>query len=298
MNYLGNSCAYSLRAAVPGLLIIGLSACGGTSPPEVERTGFALHFPELAGTDAVGVRVTATRTACDPSDYFDASAVSEYPFLISSSLEGFPNYANPMASSSTHRFADVFMMLPVGCYDIYAQPANFDGGPSGDCLAAWATDQRVTEGQVADVFLLVQCRGEATGAIDVTTVFNRAPSLVHLQYVHSKFVRACERVQICATATDPDGDPLTFRWSVMAGPATFTVVSDAVNGSSASECIELVPPVEGTYRFQVTVYDMMEANDGTLVRVEDWLSSQGYGSQSQDEQNFPLYVAQCLPQGP
>jgi len=205
---------------------------------------------------------------------------------------GIPEFQNmPLDSNSAHLFADAFLAVDAGCYAVKTIPLDDAGEASRDC--AWAAIPRVevTGGRTTEVFLLNQCSGKDKGAIDVVSALNHPPQITALEFKVSKFVPQCGVQTVCATATDPDGDPLTFGWITndalpMAGPRLLPV---DVNKSGTTQCIELIPQAIGKYELKVRAYDQVRAADGSLQRVEDWLEAQGYPGQSHSELSFPIY---------
>jgi hypothetical protein len=74
-------------------------------------------------------------------------------------------------------------------------------------------------------------------------------------------------VQLHATASDPDSDPLTYGWTQTAGPTVTLNGADAADASFAAPAVSTVPQASMT--FQVTVNDGKggSANDSVNVRV-------------------------------
>jgi hypothetical protein len=150
----------------------------------------------------------------------------------------------PLADGSIHDFADLFMVLDPGCYDVTATPS-----PPEICQPAHAYNVRVPMGRTAEVFLVSQCQGQGRGAIDVATAFNRPPVIRDVSFAQSKFTATCEVQRVCATAVDVDQDPLEFDWRAVgdapahAGPRVVSTVSNP--DGSVTQCAELVPHTPG-----------------------------------------------------
>jgi probable HAF family extracellular repeat protein len=194
----------------------------------------------------------------------------------------------PLADGSIHYFADLFMVLDPGCYDVTATPS-----PPEICQPAHAYNVRVPVGGTAEVFLVSQCQGQGRGAIDVATAFNRPPVLRDVAFAQSKFTATCEVQRVCATAVDVDQDPLEFDWRAVgdapahAGPRVVSTESNT--DGSVTQCAELVPHAPARLLLEVTAFDLVRRG-GDWVRVEDWLAAQGDPAQSRSSLQFPVYA--------
>ena len=192
------------------------------------------------------------------------------------------------ADGSIHYFADLFLVVDAGCYDVTATPS-----PPEVCRPAHALNVPVTAGHTAEVFLVSQCVGPGRGAIDVTTAFNRPPVVRDIKFERSKFTATCEAQRACATAVDGDEDPLEFEWRAIgdppphAGPRVIRTESNA--DGSVTQCVELVPHTPARLLLEVTAFDLMRQGDG-WVRVEDWLATQREPAQSRGSLQFPVYA--------
>jgi hypothetical protein len=128
----------------------------------------------------------------------------------------------------------------------------------------------------------------------VVTTLNHPPTLEDLTFEPSKFVSTCNGIEVCATAIDPDSDPLEFTWEQTAGTKVArgpAVTSTTLNiDGSVTQCIVLQTGAVGDYEMQVTVYDLAYDADGDLARIEDLLAVQGDPAPSHDDLRLPIHA--------
>src|SRR5690606_21566401 len=157
---------------------------------------------------------------------------------------------------SQHVFADAFLVVAAGCYDVTTTPLDAGGAPSEDCRPASARRVEVVERRTTEVFLINQCDAADPGAIDVGSGLNHAPELVTLVFEDSKFGLRGDDQIMCATVRNADGAPLDFVWNVLVdlpfdGPR---VVSEAANDDgSITQCVEITPLEAGRYEVLLQV---------------------------------------------
>ncbi len=131
----------------------------------------------------------------------------------------------------------------------------------------------------------------------MVAALNHPPELEDLKF--DKFNHECDKVKICATASDPDGDPLEFEWMQTDGPKLVEEISpvapkypycedscDDVDDHKTSDgaitrCIEMTLGEAGVYKFRLGVHDLYWT-DGRLVRFPD----------SSATMKFPVYAAE------
>jgi hypothetical protein len=254
-------------------------------------TGMALRMDILAETDVAGMAYSIERVSCDGEDFEAWSAEAQVDLedlLLPGGLETFED--QPLDSDSEHLFADYFTVLPAGCYDVQITPIDENGAASDDCASANAEGVEVQDGETTEILLVSQCEGPERGALDTVAVINHPPTLQTLTYEPSKFTTCGDEVEICATATDPDGDPIEFDWNFPEGVnAEPGAISS--NGEATIQCATVSADEGATYQLDLTVYDQF-VDAGALVRAEDWLQERGENVESHDDLQFPLHV-QC-----
>jgi hypothetical protein len=267
----------------------------GTNDAHTGKTGMALQaaVDSTGGTDVALMEYGITRIACQAGDKFDPLSRQVRVSLTDMLLPGgVPQWENsPLDKNSAHPFADDFEVVPAGCYDITAAPLAADASASQDCAAAFSNGVQVQDGLTTDVFMISQCRGVPTGAVDSTVALNRPPQLLQLTFSPSKYIQAGQKTTVCATATDPNGDPIQFAWSEINGAQCGEkVISDAKKDNDSTECVDIAPMEAGSYLFEVGIYDLLHDENGKLIRFEDWLKAHGYPNTSHASLRFPVYV--------
>ena len=267
----------------------------GTYGSHVGETGIALGVVVDTSTelDVVFMDYGITRVACVAGEEFEPLSRDIRVNLEKMLLPGgSPAWENsPLDMNSEHQFADHFEVLPAGCYDVKATPLAGNGSASAECAAAFANDVTVLDGRTTEVFMISQCKGEAVGALDSVVALNRPPTLQDLDFKPSKFIQAGGKTTVCATATDPDGDPLEIEWDQIGGSLCGEkVVSSSINASGLTQCVDIAPTEAGDYLFEVRIYDMLHDEHNTLIRIEAWLKAHGYPNKSHDSLRFPVYA--------
>lgn len=292
------------RFTVLGLPLLGLMGCQSIEPtdPSVSlgRTGLSVALALDEKTDVTGMRFTLDRTSCA------GEAVDPFHLSVDKRLEdirlpgGLPGFEDaPLDHDSSHTFADLFIELAAGCYQISTQPLTAGGGVSVDCAPASTSGVRVVNGRTTELLLINQCLGTGGGGgIDVVSALNHPPELTKVAFETSKFVLQCTDQVICATVKDPDKDPIEFAWNEVSGPPLYVppeVVSTTTEADgSVTQCIRTVAEAVGRYELSVTAYDLLHDSSagGKLVRIEDYFTSIGDPHASRAALTFPFYAAE------
>lgn len=175
------------------------------APADLGTLRFQLAVPPDPALDVAAVRVEVE----------DAEGAVQSR-VVELEEEGLPPAADEALAG--HRFADWFVSLNPGRYRVRAQALRADGEPSARCRPA-AARTRVLARATTDLLLILRCDGDASGALDVTVVLDRAPFIEGLEFEDGKFVCLDEAVFARVSAREPDGDPLEWSWDVVDAPA-------------------------------------------------------------------------------
>jgi hypothetical protein len=283
-------------------LSLPIAGCGQLKPQSgdgVGKTQLQLTVDIKGNTDVAGMRFTLQQVDCTTG-----APTATPPQVIDKDLEDLtipdqvPAVANmPLDPNSSHVFADAFLTVAPGCYDVTTDPLDKNHNVSSDCAEAHLSKVLVNPEQTTEVFLINQCKGDPLGAIDVASALNHPPVLQSVMFEGSKFVPRCTPEVVCATAKDPDNDPLEWDWAIVdGGPAAGPkVISTTPNpDGSVTQCVQFEGLTAGKLDVSVTVYDLVSPN-GTPERVEQWLADQGYPNPSHAMLTFPIYIADAGP---
>lgn len=148
-------------------------------------------------------------------------------------------------------FADWFVVLNPGDYEVTATPLSASGEPSQVCAPTSGT-ATVFRGETTELLLVSQCSA-GSGALDVTVTFDSVPFIEELEFRPSKFTCSGDPTSMVATATDADGDPLTYEWQVIAIPDAATDTSYCLGYVDANATFSAV--VAGRYELLLSVSD-------------------------------------------
>lgn len=281
------------------LAALGLLAACTDPPGEAEpRQGLVVHSDMPYVDDVGGFTYTVTEVDCDsgapvPGGVSDSATIGRDALYLPNGIPAFEG--KPFDPESEHIFGDHYFLLPVGCYDVTSQPLKAASAePSDSCYAAHARRVEVVDGLTTEITLISECLGPGRGGLDVVTTLNHPPTLEDLTFEPSKFVSTCNGVEVCATAVDPDGDPLEFTWKQTAGSKVArgpAVTRTTLNmDESVTQCVVLQTGAVGDYEMQVTVYDLAYDADGALARIEDLLAAQGDPVPSHDDLALPIHA--------
>lgn len=294
---------FNLTSAKTGLaalsfLLVGSLGCSDHADSESAGSSKLNLSLDLTGeSDVSAVRFDFTPVDCTTGEA-TGDVISDQRLLENMTIPGgVSNLGDaPLDTDSKHVFADSFSTLAPGCYDVSATPLQEDGTPSAVCAAANKPKVEVTSGKTTEIFLLNQCAGHDKGGLDTIAALNHEPEL-KVKFESSKFVCSHGPQTICASASDPDGDPVEFVWSVDAGelmasaPKVLSHEADKETGV-VTECVQIKPNGAGKYDVHVAAYDQVWKDDA-LVRIEDWLTDEGYPSESHAALDFFFYAADC-----
>jgi virginiamycin B lyase len=221
---------WALAAMVAG-------GCGkqGPGPEPVGRLRASLSTTGAPGdvTAVAFAVVAADKTCADPA--------------IDTALIPLSSPSGGADAGGSRGALETIFVLPVGSYRVCATPMGADGQPSGRCGRAEAVVD-VMAGATSEVGLVSQCAAPPGGGIDTIIRFNEAPRITGLVLPAPGATNTCQPLPLAVTASDPDGDPISFTWSLTAGPT-----SARIDGSGPS--VQLVASAAGDYQVRVTVTD-------------------------------------------
>ncbi len=265
--------------------------------------------------DVESMHYTVTRVECSSKVGYDGDYGVVYDDQVSlkdlTLPGGIPSFIDqPFDENSAHQFADKFLLLDAGCYDVHVQPMRSEYEVSESCVPVEKQGIKVEDGETTEVLLVSQCAGKEKGALDVITALNHPPHLSLLDLDPQKFVTCPAEgnpmVTVCAEATDPDGDPMEFKWEALEGGdhvVSSELTSSYDEAGEAGQCYEVeLERKDASYLARVTVYDLfIEFINGerSPVRAEDWLAMMGFTGpdgealESRASLEFPVYVGGC-----
>lgn len=258
-------------------------ACSSPGHKGGAQTGISIEAMVSNDTDVVSVKYDIIPVSCDDGSAIGALTSTTVPVDTNQTIPGtIPDLQNqPLATNSTHLFADLFQVLAAGCYDITATPVDANGNPSQDCAQAFKNGVVVTAGQTVEIFMISQCKGADPGAVDIIVALNHPPTLDNVRFLDSK-ITCGSPTTVCATASDKDNDPLEF---VLTCPDC-TVTTMNPPPAVGEQCWNVVCNTVGKHNLDVFVYDLL----GTSERIEDYLTDQGYPNPSHAHLAFYTYV--------
>lgn len=267
-----------------------VEADGDEEVDEAEQTAMALSVDFQGDTDVAGMRYSIFECGADTPLFVEQKDLEDMvlPGMI-------PHFENePFDERSSHLFADYFRVVDAGCYDVVAEPLDADGDRSADCRKARADEVRVVDSKTTEVLLVSQCDGPERGAIDAVAALNHPPQIEAVNFDPSKFMACPAKLTVCATASDPDGDPISFEWKQLEGPALDkgpVVVDESAADGSTTQCVEMTFQNRGAgYLFELTVFDWFY-DDGEPITAEEWFLRHDYGEvASRARLEIPVYV--------
>ncbi len=285
-----------------GLICTGLLACveGFDDEPSSEegadQQGLNITTSTQTGSDVTKMRYTLTPVKCKGSSYKEDLPNEGAPIVTTKKLKemalpgGIPTFENrPFDENSQHRFADFLKFVPTGCYDVNVEPMRGKKKVSKDCRSVSQKGVKVKAGEMTEIVLVSQCKGDKSGLIDVVAGLNHPPKSIDLDY-RSKHLVKCKgegqevEVTVCASAYDKDGDPMSFYWGQHSGSPLAdgepVVDTSEYDGKTKTECVTYTLPAldegQANYAFKLSVFDKFIDEYGNEVHAEDWINDAFY----------------------
>src|SRR5690349_15689791 len=102
------------------------SACSNaaTEREPLNHTGISAQALVSDDTDVAGIRFEVTPVSCEDGSPTGAASTETAPLDADQTVPGDAENLqdNPLAAGSSHLFADSFVVVPAGCYDVVATP--------------------------------------------------------------------------------------------------------------------------------------------------------------------------------
>jgi hypothetical protein len=115
--------------------------------------------------------------------------------------------------------ADCFFVVEPGLYEFTELSAiDADGDALACCDSQLPPDANVAPSETTEVSGSITCDMDQNGALDVFVTINRPPVIEDLEISPSKFGATCEAINLTVTASDSEGEELTYEWSVISSP--------------------------------------------------------------------------------
>ncbi len=304
-----------LMTILMGLILAGAMACVSSDADEESadpgETGMNLLIDLQKQSDVEAIRYTLSECGSTEVVAEETKELKDMTFPVGSG--GF--FDAVFQEFSEHIFADYFVHLDVGCYDVHVEPLRPSGDKSRDCLPVTKRAIEVAKGKTTEVVMVSQCKGKDKGAVDVISALNHPPQLEFVDLAPKTFIRCPEEgpphVVICVQAQDSDGDPMVFDWSPLRDregikddvELELVEDSDHIIGGLAGECVQAeLERQDAEYKGKVTVFDqfvIFDNDEPELITAEDWFAEQGITDKdgnpvrSRSSRKFSVCVTDC-----
>jgi hypothetical protein len=179
-----------------------------------------------------------------------------------------------------HSFASALLVLAPGSYRVCASPLA-GAAASAECEAVSA-EAAVTANQTTEVDLVSQCLGDPNGGLAPVVSLNKPPRIDSVTADPATHLTVCETLELAVAASDPEGDALSYAWTVLEGSPAAHLTG---NGASA----RFSGPA-GEYALAVTVTDAHQGQTSLsfAVTVSD-------ATCTVPAEVFDILVAKCSP---
>jgi hypothetical protein len=213
---------------------IGLGCGREKGAGEAGQVSAALSFSgSRHDVTSMAFRVVASGADCASAAFASATVV-------------IPASADAADGGAGGTLVGTMFMLAPGAYGICATPLADGGAPSAFCSQARAGFV-LPAGETVSVTLVSQCTNGPTGGVGTGVVLNDPPQITAVTLPAGR-VDTCGPATIAVTASDPNGDPLSYAWSAGGSPGTATVTGAGPSATFAASAA-------GTYDVAVTVTD-------------------------------------------
>lgn len=211
----------------------------------------------------------------------------------------------PVEATSARGFADHFFSMPPGCWRVEARAVDASGRPVANCALARTPDTLIDAGHTQRYTMLTECAADE-GPMIVDGRSNHSPRLGEVTVDTFRQPDGCQGLQVCASATDADGDLLNMHWSASGehGEAVAVARTDPAStsqtGGEVTECVRLVggrgqQGRQGRWDVEVTVRDTVDDDrSGPMTREDAYLTRHGVVTTSRDHRTVRAHT-ECEP---
>jgi hypothetical protein len=220
----------TILVAWAAIVVMAVGGCDGATEGPTGTLQFALGGPVA---DVTGLYYEIDCGGALYTQYVDLEA------------QGLPPHIDPDLAGSS--FGDYFLTVPEGPCEVTVTPMLAPEVPSELCGPV-SESVNITAGLTTEVLLVISCASNDGGGLDVVTVLNEAPTITELVVDPGLSVPPCITVHVDVLVMDPEGDPLSFTYSVLGPPGPYSLTP---NGAS----VAFYSGVEGTWTILVEVSD-------------------------------------------
>ena len=167
-----------------------------------------------------------------------------------------------MADGATgeHLVADCLFVVAPGSLSVQNIAAvDGNGNELACCDASYPNSVVVAESTTTEFGAEINCQTVQSGGLDIYAFMNRPPVINNIKITPSKFGRTCDVISLEGLATDPDGDGVTYSWSIDSAPRRADVALRA-NGAVA----HFSAATMGDYAIKLTASDQSLAHELTF----------------------------------
>lgn len=258
------------RTTATILLIGALVGAAGASCADAESAAESAELKpaelNLAAAAPVDSEATAVRVDLFRCGSTKPIATERVGFTAATlaDLAGFEH--KPVRLARAHLFGRDRWSLTPGCYLAKVHPLDIDGEPLGGCRPTETSHMPLGPDTDHHFLMIARCGEMPSDVASVDGQLNFAPALAPLQVR-----RQANRVEICATARDPEADHLQIRWRARTDSGRSVDLASTASeqaGSTLTACATLQrtsEPVEVT----ATAYDGVAYVSGAFASFEE-----------------------------
>ena len=122
-------------------------------------------------------------------------------------------------ASGDHYVADCLFVVAPGEWTIESLTAiDADGEELSCCESSYPESVEVSEEETSELGGLITCDTEANGGLDIYATVNTPPLIEDVTISPSKFGGTCSPITLTVSASDPEGDLISYGWKVQGAP--------------------------------------------------------------------------------